>query len=500
MSRLRPHHAIRVLVGGFACVAWATGAVPSRVATAAELADLVRGELQQVAAGCKFTEGPAWHPEGYLLFSDIPNNRIIRVTPDGAQNDWLTGSDGINGLMCDQQGNVYAAQGDARQVVRLRATDGGRTGQLAEVLSNEFDGRPFNKPNDLALDASGGLYFTDPNYRREEPTQPVEGVYYLSAAGQTARVIGDLPRPNGVLVSEDGKHLYVANIKLGQIVRYAIAGPGEISAGEVIFTAEKTDGGGPDGMSLDEQGNIYATYKSVVVLTRAGEVIGRIAVPEKPANCAFGGPSNKTLYITARTSLYAIPMQVAGTALRPAGPGATSNVAFAAEPNAVPEETKEFKAGPLTLQIPASWKVEKPSNRLRLAQFLIPAAEGDATDAELVVSGPFGGSAKANIQRWIGQFDAKGRTVKMSQGETDQGTYILVELSGTYNKTVGPPIRRRTKAMPGSRVLNVMFTANGGGNYFFKLSGADTTVKAVAPSFRTSIGGDASRESEYTLD
>ncbi len=499
MLRSRTYRVVPALVIGFACLAWFSGTVPSNVA-AAELADLVGGEMRQVVSGCKFTEGPAWHPAGYLLFSDIPNNRIIRVTPDGAQNDWLAGSDGINGLMCDQRGNVYAAQGDARQVVRLRATDGGRTGRVVEVLSNEYDGRPFNKPNDLALDANGGLYFTDPNYRRGEPTQPVEGVYYLSAAGQTTRVVDDLPRPNGVLVSADGKHLYVANIKLGQIIRYAIAGPGEISAGKVIFTADKADGGGPDGMSLDERGNIYATYKSVIVLTPAGKLIGRITVPEKPANCAFGGPENKTLYITARTSLYAIPMQVAGTALRAAGPGATSGVAFAKEPNASSEQTKEFKAGPLALQIPGSWKAEKPSNRLRLAQFSIPAAKGDAADAELVLSGPFGGSAKANIQRWIGQFDAKGRTVKMSQGETGQGTYILVELSGTYNKTIGPPIRRRTKAVPGSRVLNVMFMANGGGNYFFKLSGPDATVKAAAPALRASFGGDVSRESEYTFE
>ncbi len=268
MTRSRLHHVIRVLVVGFACVAWAAAAVPSSVATAAELADLVGGDIQQVTGGCKFTEGPAWHPQGDLLFSDIPNNRIIRVTPDGAQNDWLAGSD----------------------------------------------------------------------------------------------------------------------------------------------------------------------------------------------------------------------------------------VAFLEEPKAASAEKKTFKAGPLTLQVPGSWKVEKPSNRLRLAQFLIPAAEGDAADAELVLSGPFGGSAKANIQRWIGQFDAKGRTVKMSKGETDQGTYILVELSGTYNKTIGPPIRRRTKAMPGSRVLNVMFMANGGGNYFFKLSGADATVKAAAPALRASFGGDASRESEYVFE
>ncbi|MCA9110287.1 MAG: SMP-30/gluconolactonase/LRE family protein [Planctomycetaceae bacterium] len=463
--------------------------------TAAELADLVAGDVKQVMSDCKFTEGPAWHPDGYLLFTDIPNNRIVRVLPDGSHNDWMTDSQGANGLMCDQQGNVYAAQGDAQRVVRLKATASGETGELADVLTGEFEGKPFNKPNDLALDTFGGLYFTDPNYSPKDPAQPVEGVYYLSAEKKVTRVVDDLPRPNGVLVSADGKHLYVANINLRKIMRYEIVGPGQISSGEVIFTGDETlDGGGPDGMSLDEQGNIYATYKSLVVLTADGELIGRIEVPENPANCTFGGPDSKTLYVTARTSLYSIPMQVAGIALRAAGPGVTG----AADPGVT--KTREFKAGPLTLQVPESWKQEPPSNRLRLAQFTIPAAEGDDTEAELVLSGPFGGTAQDNVQRWIGQFDEEGRELKMTKGETEQGDYILVDLSGTYHKSVGPPIRRQTKTIPDARMLGVMFMANEGGNYFFKLDGPQKTVSGAAEGLRQSFGGDASKESEYTLE
>ncbi len=465
------------------------------VGTAAELSDLVGGDVKQVVTDCKFTEGPAWHPDGYLLFTDIPNNRIVRVLPDGSHDDWMTDSDGANGLMCDQQGDVFAAQGDAHRVVRLRAASDGQTGEVAEVLTAEFEGQPFNKPNDLALDTHGGLYFTDPNYTRNDPSQPVEGVYYLSTDKKVTRVVDDLPRPNGVLVSADGQSLYVANIKLRKIMRYEIVGPGQISQGEVIFTGDESlDGGGPDGMSLDEQGNIYATYKSVVVLTSEGELIGRIEIPEGPANCAFGGPDNKTLYVTARTSLYSIPMKVAGIALRATGPG----VAGAADAGA--SETREIKAGPLTLQVPEDWKQERPSNKLRLVQFVIPAAEGDAEGAELVLSGPFGGSEQQNIQRWISQFDADGRELKMTQGETEQGKYILVDLTGTYNKTIGLPIRRQTKPMPGSRVLNVMLMAKGGGNYFFKLAGPEKTVTSVSEALRASFGGDDSQESEYKLD
>jgi len=467
------------------------GTAASPAAAADELADLVDGEVEQVLTDCKFTEGPAWHPGGYLLFTDIPNNRIVRVNPDGTHHDWLTESQGINGLMCDQQGNVYGAQGDARQVVRMRTS--------TEVLTSGYDGRRFNKPNDLARDARGALYFTDPNYRREEPEQPVEGVYYLSKTGETTRVIDDLPRPNGVLVSADGKTLYVANIGEGQIIAYDISGPGRIAAGEVIFEAERTDGGGPDGMSLDERGNIYATYRSLIVLTPEGEVIGRIEVPEKPANCTFGGPDNRTLYITARTSLYAVPMQVAGIKLRTKGPGATSGVSVEDEQESETEQTDEFQAGPLTLKVPQSWKREKPSNKLRLAQFSVPAAEEDADGAELVLSGPFGGSVRANVERWLGQVDAEEGGTKMSQGETDQGKYIWVELAGTYHMSVGPPFLRQTKAMPGYRVVNVMFMTEGG-NYFFKLAGPDATVKAAANALRASFGGDAAKESEFKLE
>ncbi|MGE0376972.1 MAG: SMP-30/gluconolactonase/LRE family protein, partial [Planctomycetaceae bacterium] len=461
---------------------------------------LVAGAVQQVLSGCTFTEGPAWHPDGYLLFTDVPNNRIVHVVPDGSHHDWLTGTEGINGLMCDQQGNVYGAQGDARLVVRLRSTTDPSQGRVVEVLAKGFDGQPFNKPNDLALDADGGLYFTDPNYRREDPAQPVEGVYYLSATGKVTRVVDDLPRPNGILVSADGKQLYVANINQSEIVRYGIIGPGQLSAGKVIFKAERTDGGGPDGMSLDERGNIYATYGSIIVLTADGELAGRIKVPEKPANCTFGGPDNKTLYITARTSLYAVPMQVSGIALRKAGPGATSNVGFEGESDAASPKSQKIEAGPLTLQVPATWKSEEPSSKLRLAQFIIPAAQGDGPGADLVISGPFGGTAQENVKRWIDQFDTKGRELKLTKGESKQGKDIFVELAGTYNMTIGPPIRRQTKAMPGYRVLNVMLMTESDGNYFFKLAGPDATVKAVTAAFRTSFGGDAAQESEYTLE
>ena len=443
---------------------------------ATDLSELVAGDAVQVAGDFKFTEGPAWHPDGYLLFSDIPNNRVMRLNVDGELSEWLNPSGGANGLICDAAGNVYACQGEERCVAVFRTGEDG-TGELQTVLAAEFDGKPFNKPNDIALDFQGGAYFTDPNYRQEELSQPVEGVYYASAAGDVSRVVDDLPRPNGVLVTADGKTLYVANINERKIMRYEITAAGEISAGEVLFSGdEELDGNGPDGMSLDEYGNLYATYKSLVVVAPDGELIGRVPVPEKPANCAFGGENNQTLYVTARTSLYQIPMHVEGMSV-PA--------------------TRSVMAQELTLEVPTDWEQQEPANRLRLAQFDVPAIKGDEEGGEFVVFPPFGGSDEDNIIRWIGQFAAEGRKIAMSQGTTEQGAYILVDLSGTYQKPVGPPIRRQTVAAEGYRMLSVIFKANG--NYFLKLTGPDATVGAAADAFRASFGGDAETETEFEL-
>jgi gluconolactonase len=473
----------------------------------AELSDVVAGEVSKVVGDCQFTEGPAWHPDGFLLFSDIPNNRIVRVDPDGAHRDWMTESQGANGLMADQRGYVYAAQGGGRQIARLVAGVTGR-GLVDRVLTSEFEGKPFNRPNDLALDGHGGLYFTDPMYSQGEPSQPVQGVYYLAADGTTTtRVVSDLPRPNGILVSRDGRWLVVANPNLRQIMRYEIVRPGQLSAGEVLFTGEEEqDGNGPDGMSFDEQGNLYATYKSLVVLSGDGQLIGRVAVPEKPSNCAFGGSDNKTLYITARTSLYALPMKVAGMALQSAGPGdalaqgaaGSTPSADATTPGAQPE-TRDFQSGPVSLKIPTAWKEQAAASNMRLAQFVVPRVAGDAEDGELVIFPPFGGTPAANVQRWIDQFASAGREVKMTQGATDRAKYIWVDLTGTYNMSVGPPILRKTEAKAGYRMLAVMYMVEGGGNYFFKLTGPQKTVAAAEAAYRASFQADSAQEHPYSL-
>ncbi len=481
-------------------------------AGAAELSDLIASgaEVKKVAGDCKFTEGPAYSPKGFLLFSDIPNSRIVRVDADGAISDFLKPSGAANGLVFDAAGNLYACQGGARRIVKIGAQDG-----KIEPLCESFDGKPLNSPNDLALDGHGGLYFTDPRYGQDmKIDQTCMGVYYIDAAGKTTRVIDNRERPNGVLVTSDHKTLLVAEPNKRELWSYPISGPGQLGAGKLIFTGDASlDGGGPDGMALDAQGHIYATYKSLVVLKADGGLIGRIPVPEQPANCTFGGPDGKTLYITARTSLYSLSMNVAGAALCTNGPKPSPTVpqvshqsfrgparlAQGAKDEAAP---KEVKIEDLTLKIPASWKQQPPANKLRLAQFLIPPAEGDEHPTELVISSfpGGGGGIDANLKRWTDQFAADGRKVKITSGKSPQGNYVAHNVTGTYLYSAGGPFAGGKKELrPDHRSISVILTIENKANYFIRLTGTEKAVNAAADALRTSFGGNAKEEKDYEI-
>ncbi|HVR75728.1 MAG TPA: SMP-30/gluconolactonase/LRE family protein [Planctomycetota bacterium] len=461
-------------------------------AGAAELSDLVEPGVKptQVAGGCEFTEGPAWSPEGYLLFSDIPNDRIVQLLPTGETADFLKPSGRANGLQFDQAGRLFICQGGERRVSRIDST----ATKKVTVLADSHEGKKLNSPNDLALDAHGGLYFTDPRYGQGEPVeQPVMGVYYIDLTGKLSRVIDSLERPNGILVSPDGKRLHVAEPNKRQVHRYEISGPGILSKGEVAFTGDPDeDGGGPDGMAHDALGNIYATYKGITILDPEGKLIGRIPVPERPANCKFGGKDMKTLFITARKSVYSIPMRVAGKPLVPAGPGAPSP----ADPAAA--KTREVKLKSLVLQVPEAWKEKRSESSMRLGEFEIPAVAGDKEAAELVVFyfGQGGaGTREANIERWIQQFPAEGRVSRVLTGKAAAGEYSLVDVTGTFEKPFGPPIQGKKQALPGARMLAIILST-ADGDMYLKLTGPSKTVSAAAPHLRRAIGADEAAEKE----
>ena len=163
---------------------------------------------------------------------------------------------------------------------------------------------------------------------------------------------------------------------------------------------------------------------------------------------------------------------------------------------------KPVKLRDITLTVPPTWQQEKPRSRLRAGQFKLPAVKGDKDAAELAIFyfGGTGGGADANIRRWIGQFQSEGRKMKVLRGESSQGPYLLLDLTGTYNQPVGPPIQRRTKPMKGARMLAVILAVKGKGNYFLKLTGPMKTVTAAATSLRQSFGADPKKEKPYGAD
>ena len=264
--------------------------------------------VEKLAGGFTFTEGPAADAEGNVFFTDIPNNRIHKWPPDGKLSIFRENSGGANGLFFDSKGNLLACEGGGRRLVSITAA-----GEVT-VLADRYQGKRFNSLNDLWLDPKGGVYFTDPRYgrRRDDMEQDGEHVYHLSPdRKKLVRVIDDMVRPNGVIGTPDGKMLYVTDNAGGKTFSYTVNKDGTLSD-KKLFAPE-----GSDGMTIDNEGNIYLTTSVVAVYNRKGEKIEAIEIPERPSNVCFGGKDAQTLFITARTSLYAVRMRVKGVAAAP---------------------------------------------------------------------------------------------------------------------------------------------------------------------------------------
>lgn len=257
-------------------------------------------KVKKLAGGFRFTEGPAVDADGNIFFTDIPNNRIHKWSLAGELSIFRENSGGANGLFFDKAGNLIACEGNNRRLVSID-----KKGRVS-VLADKYNNKPFNKPNDLWIDPKGGVYFSDPAYGTEI-VQDGEHVYYLAAdRKKVIRVIDDMVRPNGVIGTSDGKILYVADRVADKTYVYTINDDGTLS-NKKLFAPE-----GADGMTIDNEGNVYITTSGISVYNSAGEKIETIEVPEQPSNVCFGGKDNQTLFITARKSLYSVRMRVKG--------------------------------------------------------------------------------------------------------------------------------------------------------------------------------------------
>jgi len=270
--------------------------------TAAEELPAPGAKVEKLADGFTFTEGPASDAKGNVYFSDVPNSRIHKWSLDGKLTTARENTGRTNGLYFDRRGNLLACEGGNRRLTSI-SPDGKVT-----VLADAYQGKKLNSPNDLWIDPRGGVYFTDPRYGPQDGLEQ-DGfyVYYLPPGGkELVRVLDDLVKPNGVVGTADGKLLYVADAGDGKTYVYRIQADGSLSGRKLTAPL------GSDGMTLDERGNLYLTRGAVHVYSPEGQKIATIEVPEGPANVCFGGADRRTLFITARKSLYSVRMTVRG--------------------------------------------------------------------------------------------------------------------------------------------------------------------------------------------
>ncbi len=266
----------------------------------------------KLLGGLQFTEGPVWRPEGYLLFSDIPANRIVKYSPDsGAAETYLSPSGNSNGLTLDREGRLMACEHTGRRVSRQGA-DGGM-----ETVASHWNGKRLNSPNDLVVHSSGAVFFTDPPYgiSPEDAEIGFNGVYRIDADGSVNLLANEFGRPNGIAFSPDESTLYVDDTERRNVRSFEVGDDLYIFGDRVLIDMDADEAGSPDGMKVDTLGNLYVTGAGGVwVVSAAGERLGVIAFPELPANVGFGGADGKTLFVTARTGLYSVRVGVAGIA------------------------------------------------------------------------------------------------------------------------------------------------------------------------------------------
>lgn len=261
-------------------------------------------EFEKVGSGYQFVEGPVWSHAGYLLFSDIPANKIMRYTPGKGVDVFLENTNGVNGNAFDSKGRLYSCEGGTRRVVRRDKSE------KVEVLADKFEGTPFNQPNDIVVRKDGHIYFSDPAWGSAYQTHKLDwGVYHITPKGELEQIARPKGRPNGLAFSPDGKILYVDNSDEKNVRAYDVDREGKASNERVVVSGID---GVPDGMRVDAKGNLYVTANALEIYSAEGKRLGSVKLPETPANCAFGDADLQTLYVTARTSVYKIRMPVKG--------------------------------------------------------------------------------------------------------------------------------------------------------------------------------------------
>jgi gluconolactonase len=264
--------------------------------------------VQKLAGGFAFAEGPACDARGNVFFTDQPNDRILEWSADGKLTTFMQPCGRANGLCFDADGNLWACADEKNELWRIGPD------KKVTVMVKDYHGHLLNGPNDVWVHPQGGVYLSDPYYprpywkRRSEMDLDIQGVYFLSPDHKRlTRVIDDLKKPNGIIGTPDGKVLYVSDIEGGRTYAYDVRPDGGL-ANKRLFCRL-----GSDGMTLDDEGNVYLTGKGVTVFDRDGKQVEHVAVDEPwTGNVCFGGKDRHTLFITASHAVYGLHMRVRG--------------------------------------------------------------------------------------------------------------------------------------------------------------------------------------------
>lgn len=297
-----------------------TQAADFRAEQPAEFARCVPADAKvaKLAGDMMFIEGPVWVKDGsYLVFSDIPKNELKKWTTAGGVTTYRSPSRNTNGNTLDAAGRLLSCEHTGRRVA-VQEKDG-----TLKTLVDSFEGRKMNSPNDVVVKSDGTVWFTDPEYglktnpttkQKEGKEQPGNYVYrHDPKSGRTTAVVKDFVQPNGLAFSPDEKELYIADSGAPKHIRvFPVNTDGTLGAGRVFCTLDQ---GAPDGIRVDQQGRVWSSSgDGVQIFGPDGRLIGRILLPESAANLCFGGDDGKTLFMTARKSLYAVRVAVTGAA------------------------------------------------------------------------------------------------------------------------------------------------------------------------------------------
>jgi gluconolactonase len=263
-------------------------------------------DLKQVTTNYAFTEGCSSDKDGNVYFTDQPNDKVWKYGTDGKVTLFLDKTGRANGTFFDKKGNLILC---ADEKGELWSVD--KKGK-AKVIAKSYQGKQLNGPNDLWIDPTGNIFITDPYYQRDYWTRPTpdiahQSVYIIPKGSNSIVLAADsLNQPNGIVGSPDGKYLYIADAGAGKIFRYNIGEKGKLTGKQLLINR------GSDGITLDNRGNIYLTGNGITIFTSEGQQIAQIKVPEGTSNVCFGGKEKNILFVTAKTSVYTIPMSVKG--------------------------------------------------------------------------------------------------------------------------------------------------------------------------------------------